>query len=146
MIRKYQPAGRINSANESEKLTEMPHFTEYEFSRAIYKLLPHGMETAIAERIGKSVSLIVQMYSPDAERQSNLYKAATELSAWIEKDPDTGCKALTLFNTYVKRAVPDKDLCVEKTRRNRFKERMDADLAEAEGKSLDEQIEELEQE
>lgn len=122
------------------------HFTQYEFEQAIYRTLEHGDEVEIAKILGVSPGLISQYLSPTDERESPLFKAAAILSAMLETNTVGGCKALNLFTTYCKRSLPDKELCVEKTRRNRFKERMDADLAEAEGKSLDEQIEELEQE
>src|SRR5437870_281265 len=88
-------------------LTEMNlTFSQYEFERAIYSTLSFGDETAIAELVGKSTSIIAQMYSPDCERESNLYKSARELAAFIQIDPDRGCQALQVFNEFVRRALP----------------------------------------
>lgn len=123
----------------------MNYFSEAEFGQAMYSNLVFGDETKIAEKIGKSVSIIAQMYSPDAERESNLYKAANELAALIEINETRGCNALQIFNGFVKRAIAgDSGLCVDSVRRKSRKELMEADLAELEGKPLLAQVSELE--
>ncbi len=122
------------------------HFPQHEFEMGLNKHLRYKGETAIAELIHISPSMVSQYLNPNDERESPLYKAAAILAAWIEDDETGGTNALTLFNTFVHRALPgDATLSVNERRRIACKEHADFMIAEAEGKPLDVRIEEKEE-
>ena len=70
----------------------------YEFERGVYRIIENGDLTAIANAGGHSLSYVSQQFSPECERESDLFKAARALKALIEHDADRGRKALAYFN------------------------------------------------
>lgn len=80
--------------------------SQHEIESAFYRLLAFGDELKIAQRIGKSASLVSQQWSPDADRDSNIYKAILELSALMAIDGHRGRRALRTFCHFVELSAP----------------------------------------
>lgn len=119
-------------------------FTQYEFELKMSRCLKHGDETDIAEIVGKTPGLFSQMFNPNDERESNLFKAARELAALLQINQERGRCALRVFNGFVSLHVEDDAPCDTKVEMKRF----NGELAEyldavCGGESLDKQIDEL---
>ena len=86
-----------------------------EVEKAFYTLLENGDETAIAHAIGHTTGYVSQLYSPDNERESTLYRAIKELRAWRRENIERGSRALDLFVHFVENGLEEKplDICDE---------------------------------
>lgn len=121
------------------------HFTQHEFEKAIAEPMSYGTHTELATRIGKSLAIISQMYNPDDERESNLYKAARELAAMMEMDAELGRRQIATFLHFVHRHAPATTAHNELDEvRKWLKERGEADIAMLEQMPLATQIKEIE--
>lgn len=98
--------------------------TKSEIERAFHRLIENGDLTAIANDMGHSVEYASQLYSPDCERKSNLYRAIRELRAWRAENMERGVKALAVFNELVERDLMPEPLC-EKTESLKLKTEVD---------------------
>ena len=86
--------------------------TQYEVERAIYRILDNGDEAAIARETGKSASYISQLFDPNCERESHLYRAIKELRAWRREHMERGSKALETVVYFVEHDLEPEPLCV----------------------------------
>lgn len=120
------------------------YFSREEFEKAIYKCLGHGDEKDLAGATDAGYSILCQKMSPDNERESDLFRAAAVLAAWLEMDPVGGECALTRFEQFIRRAKHTPlQLDLPTARRRSHKERSDFHIAEAENKPLSDRIHEL---
>lgn len=120
------------------------YFSRDEFEKAVFKCLEHGDEKDLANATDAGYSILCQKFSPDNERESDLFRAAALMAAWLEQDPAGGECALTVFEQFVRRAKHSPlKLDLKTARRRSCDERTDFILAEAENKPLDERINEL---
>jgi hypothetical protein len=119
-------------------------FSQSEFEQAIYKCLEFKLEVKLAAATDSGYGILCQKFSADNERESDLFRAATLLAAWLEKDSSGGECALTTFNAFVRRAKPSVlKLDLSDARRDSHKERTDFHIAEAENKPVADRIREL---
>lgn len=120
------------------------NFSKIELERDIYRFLNHDDEKDIAEIADSGYSILSQKFSPDNDRDSDIFRAACTFSAWMKVNCENARKALDTFNSYVSRACPpDESLDVETERRNHLKEQVEFNLAEIENPDdLDKQIKE----
>lgn len=81
--------------------TNFHDMTQFEFEAAIYDAIRFGDISRLAERRGKSVSLYSSQLNPHDERESNLYKAALDIIALIDINPDRGAEVWRLFNDFI---------------------------------------------
>jgi hypothetical protein len=86
--------------------------TQYEVERAFYRLLDNGDEAAIARETGKSASYVSQLYDPNCERESHLFRAIKELRAWRRESMTRGCSALETLIFFVEYDLEPEPLCV----------------------------------
>lgn len=82
-------------------------FSQYETESKLNDILKFGDETDVAEKLGRSSSIISQMCNPHDERASDFFKAAQFIAALCEVAPERGRKALQLFNSLVERHLPE---------------------------------------
>jgi hypothetical protein len=87
--------------------------TKYEIERAFHRLMENGDVTAIANGMSHAPQYVSDMYSPDNERKSNLFRAIRDLRAWRKHNTQRGEKALALFIEFVERGLPADNLSVE---------------------------------
>lgn len=80
-------------------------FSQYEFERAVHAELAFGDETLIAEKLGRSVTLVSQMCNPHDERESDLFKAAKFICAELAVNQCRGVELLQIFNLMCERHV-----------------------------------------
>ena len=121
------------------------HFKREEFERAIYRCLTHGDEIGIAEKSDAGYGLTTQYFDPNNERESQLFRAATTFTAWLDTNCTDGQKALGVFNSFIARALPCGDkLNTSEERRKSHEERVEFHIADAEA-STAKKIEELEE-
>lgn len=85
----------------------MSNPSKYEIERAFHRILSNGDESAIARELEHSVGFIQQLYDPNNERQSTLFRAIKELRAWRRESMERGSKALALFNHFVEIGLED---------------------------------------
>lgn len=119
-------------------------FTQYELEFAIEKCLEHGDDAALAEALGVSPGIVSQYLNKNDLRESPIYKAACIFAEWIHRNPENGKAALDVFCYFVRRSLPGKDLCIDRTREKAFREDVDFKLASVNG-DIDTQIRELEE-
>lgn len=86
--------------------------TQYEVERAFYRILDNGDEVAIARETGKSASYVSQLFDPNCERESHLYRAIKELRAWRRESMTRGSKALATLIHFVEDDLEPEPLCV----------------------------------
>lgn len=93
--------------------TEMNEPSQYEIERAFYRILDNGDEAAIAREIGKGASYVSQLYDPNCDRSSHLYRAIRELRAWRRESMERGSKALDTLIYFVEHDLEPEPLCVK---------------------------------
>ena len=126
-----------------ENLLEMK-FTQYQVEGKINEILAFGDETRIAEKLGRSVTLISQQYNPHDERESDFYKAIKFICATLEVDQCRGLELLQLFNLMCERHVTEESKRCPKKEASKFiSEFSEAMRAEVEGKPNTEKIKEI---
>jgi hypothetical protein len=86
--------------------------TKSEFDKAFFCLFEDGDYTAIANSMGHTPEYASQMYSPNGDRKSNLYRAFRDLRALRERCVERGDKALALFVEFVTRGIEPEILSV----------------------------------
>lgn len=117
----------------------------FDVEKKFFKLLENGDETAIARAIGHSVGYVQQLYSPDNDRESTLFRAIKELRAWRDSSPERGERALQTFVDLVEFDSPDIVADLELERRRLVEEIAEWELAEMEtGKTAQQKFDELE--
>lgn len=118
---------------------------QFDIEETFYKNLERGDESKIAENLGYSPSYISQLYNPHDPRESTLYRAILELAALIELDPGRGLRALSIFNTFVRRSVPaDYVENIRSERERLMKEIVEWELTEMEGLEDKDRLKQLE--
>lgn len=77
-----------------------PTIDRYEVERAFSELLDYGDITAVAEELGRSVTLVSQWFNPNNERTNPLYKSICILVAIVRANRKKGVEAVRLFIHY----------------------------------------------
>ncbi len=115
----------------------MNTFSQHEFEAAIYRTLKYGDETLLAEAAGKSPGYNSQKKNPGDPRESLWYRAARDFYNLIADDGTSGCKALEVFNSFAKSALPrDSKLCVDTEISKHLSETADVTIGRLKGQSL----------
>lgn len=118
-------------------------FTQFEIEAGINDILVNGDRKDIADRMGRSESIISQMCNPDDDRESDFSKAAKFIAAAIGTDQERGRALLQLLNLMCERHVDFEAVCpvTETTKFNKeLNELLDAVMT---AKPLPDQIKEL---
>ncbi len=117
--------------------------TRIEIEKAFYAILENGDEAAIARAIEHTAGYVSQLYSPDNERQSTLFRAIKELRAWRRESPERGSRALELLVHFVETGLGERPLnVVDETRK--LKQQVDEwENVEMEAAPLESRISEI---
>jgi hypothetical protein len=120
------------------------NFSQYEVEGKINDILAFGDETRIAEKLGRSTTLVSQQCNPHDERESDFYKAIKFVCAELEVDQCRGLELLQLFNLMCERHVTeDSKRCAVKEASVFISEFSEAMQAQVENKADSEKIKEI---
>jgi hypothetical protein len=85
----------------------------YQIERGFARIVRNGDLSAIANARGHSLSYVSQQFSPETDRESDLFKAIDIFRAWIGNDHARGSRALALFNHFASTDTAE-PLCIQK--------------------------------
>jgi hypothetical protein len=111
---------------------------QYDIEFALHQLLENGDESKLAQLAGgKAPSYYSQMLNPNDPQESIWFRAARDFQSLIQIDAERGCKALQIFNEFVRRALPTESLCANYETGQLTKETADVAAAALNGASVD---------
>lgn len=77
----------------------------FEVEESFSKLLDYGDISVIAEKIGKSATVVSQYFNPNNERVNPIYRALCIVVAILQRDQQKGRQALKLFTHFAGRYI-----------------------------------------